>query len=79
MIITAYCLLGRMSNMEPVHDHSAACPRAWKFGTKIEILDKEYVCHDHLAKKYDSRIDLWFPKCKDAKKFGIRKLKVTIK
>jgi len=80
LIITAYCLTGTMANGEKVHQHSIACPRAWKEGTKVEILKKEYVCHDKLGPQYKrGRIDIWMPKCSDARKWGKKKLTINIK
>lgn len=38
---------------------TAACPRKYKFGTKIKIDDKTYECQDRLNKKYDDRFDLF--------------------
>lgn len=38
---------------------TAACPRKYKFGTKIKVDGKMYECQDRLSKKYDSRFDIF--------------------
>jgi hypothetical protein len=36
-----------------------ACPREYKFGTRVIINGKEYVCEDRTAKRYNGRWDIW--------------------
>lgn len=58
---------------------TAACPRKYKFGTKIKIGGKIYECQDRLAKKYDSRFDIFADESlKEAFKFGRKNMQVEI-
>lgn len=56
----------------------AACPRAWKFGTKVEIAGTVYTCQDRLAKRYDSRIDIWMDSHEEAVVWGKKRLEVRV-
>lgn len=78
--VSAYCLPGNMANGEKVHDHSVACPIKYPLGTKFEINGKKYVCHDRMGelRRDKSYFDIWMPNCKDAWKFGRRRLTVKI-
>lgn len=50
---------------------TAACPRKYKFGTRIKIDGKIYECQDRLAKRYDSRFDIFTAESlKEAFKWG---------
>lgn len=56
-----------------------ACPIRYKFGTRMQILDKIYTCEDRTAKKYGNRIDINFDKDIDgAKEWGIKQLKILV-
>lgn len=60
-------------------DDVVACPRKYQFGTKVEILGKEYECVDRTASRYDGRFDISFDKdLARAINFGIRNLEVRI-
>ena len=51
-------------------------------GTVIRIPDyfgdKTFVVEDRMNKRYDYRIDLWFPTGEEAKEWGVRKVKIEI-
>lgn len=51
-------------------------------GTVIKIPDyfgdKTFVVEDRMNKRYDFRIDLWFPTRQEAKEWGLRKIKIEI-
>ncbi len=53
-----------------------------RVGTKVRFPDlfgdKVFVVEDRMNMRYYKRIDIWMEKKSDAKKFGIRKLKVEI-
>jgi len=58
---------------------TAACPRKYKFGTKIKIDGKTYECQDRLAKKYDSRFDIFTNESlKEAFKWGKQSKQIEI-
>lgn len=65
------------SGRAPVAGITIAAPRRFKLGTTLNI---EGVgvrrVDDRLAKKYDHRIDLFFSRHSDAKKWGVKKLNV---
>jgi 3D (Asp-Asp-Asp) domain-containing protein len=88
-IITAYNTVPEQTSGDPCIsadgtnicglDNVLACPRAYPFGTKVEILGKEYVCRDRLAQKYDNRFDISFDKdVEGARQWGKRHLTVRI-
>ena len=53
-----------------------------KFGTKIKIPDlygdKVFVVRDRMNKRYSDRIDIWMKNKVDAKKFGVKIVKIEI-
>lgn len=49
-----------------------AASRKIPFGTTIIIGDKTFRVQDRLAKRYDSRFDIYFKRHSDALKFGIK-------
>lgn len=86
--VTAYCACKRCtgpwsggptaSGKMPVEGVTVAGPRWIPFGTKIEIAGVgRRVVQDRLAKRFDSRIDIYFSSHEVAKKFGIKRLRVT--
>lgn len=40
--------------------------------------DKTFVVEDRMNKRYDFRLDLWFPTREEAKQWGLRKIKIEI-
>jgi len=53
-----------------------------EFGTKVQFPkifgDKIFVVEDRMNKRYNDRIDIWFPNRASAKKFGIQMTQVVI-
>lgn len=86
VIITAYChcaaCCGKAkqptaSGIQPIAGRTVAASRTIPFGTKVYIETVGWrEVHDRLAKRYDNRIDVFMNSHTDAKKFGIKKLKV---
>lgn len=82
--ITAYCACSKCcgqwsggptaSGVYPKEGVTVAASRSIPFGTKIHIDGVGHrVVQDRLAKRYDSRIDVYFASHKDALKFGKQK------
>lgn len=61
------------NNKPPIAGVTVAASRRIPLGTKVEIQGHTYTVHDRLAKRYDSRFDIYFAKHSDAKKFGIKR------
>lgn len=90
-IVTAYCAgkcccgpsaKGICANgQRPTQGITIAASRTIKFGSLVEVDGRRYIVQDRLAKRYDSRFDIYFTKHSDAKKFGIKtqQVKVIIK
>ena len=91
-IITAYCACticcgpkatGKAANGKPpIQGISIAASRNIPLGTHVKIgeLTNDFIVCDRLAKRYDSRFDIYFNRHSDAKKFGVhRNVTVTIK
>ena len=80
--ITAYCACklccgpnakGICANGKtPKGNHTVAASRSIPFGTKCIIGGVCYTVEDRLAKRYDSRFDIYFFSHSDAKKFWIK-------
>lgn len=80
--ITAYCACKTCcgpnakgitaSGKTPTINHTVAARRSIPFGSQVIIGQQRYVVEDRLAKRYDSRFDIYFSKHSDAKKFGIK-------
>lgn len=51
-------------------------------GTIIKIPElygeKTFIVEDRMNKRYDYRVDVWFPTREDAKEFGLRKIKIEV-
>ena len=85
--VTAYCPCAKCcgkqgqptaSGKMPVEGVTVAASRKIPFGTVLQIEGVgRRIVQDRLAKRYDDRVDVFFTKHDDAKKFGIRKLNVT--
>lgn len=86
--ITAYSSTKEETDSDPfttasgkkVFEGAAACPRRFKFGTKICILNIQYTCIDRMGSKYrdGNYFDVWVKSSKEAKVFG-RKKNVLVK
>lgn len=57
---------------KPIEGVTVAASRSLPFGTTISWNGKDYKVHDRLAKRFDSRIDVYYARHSDAKKFGIK-------
>ncbi len=70
-----------MASGRKVYDGAVACPAKLKFGTKVEIAGREYVCEDRMAKKYREtrHFDVWMADRGDAIVWGRRTLEITVK
>ena len=87
-VVTAYCSCKICcgpnakgicaNNKPPIAGVTIAASRTIPLGSKVQIGERTYVVHDRLAKRYDSRFDIYFASHKDAKQFGIRTNKVTV-
>lgn len=85
--VTAYCpcktCCGKAnqptaSGKAPVQGVTVAGPRRIPLGTWVEIegVGKRRV-DDRLARRYDNRFDVFFASHAQAKRFGVRQLRVT--
>lgn len=84
--VTAYChcavCCGEAGNPTasgkmPKVGVTIAAPRSIPFGTKLHIQGVGVrTVQDRLPLRYDSRIDVFFGSHQEAKRFGIKKLKV---
>lgn len=89
VLITAYCACTiccgpnasgiTAAGSRPVAGTTVAASRKYPLGSSIYITipgvitNKRYVIQDRLHTKYDNRVDIYFSKHRDAKKFGIKK------
>lgn len=86
--ITAYSSTKEETDSDPfttasgskVFDGASACPSRFKFGTKICILGKSYICVDRMGSKYrnGNYFDVWVSSSQAARNFG-RKKNVLVK
>jgi len=79
-VATAYCLQGRMANGQKVHSGAVAVdPRLIPLGSQIDILGLgTWTAKDTGGDIKGNRLDLWFPSCSQALKFGRRTVKVKV-
>ena len=90
--VTAYCACAKCcgawaskkpqtaSGTTPKQGRTVAAPRSVAFGSKVTIAGLgTFVAEDRLAKKFDGRYDVFFADHEAAKRFGIRRLNVTVK
>lgn len=56
----------------PIQGITVAAPRRLPFNSDVIFNGRTYKVQDRLAKRYDSRFDIYFAKHSDAKKFGIK-------
>lgn len=77
---TAYCLKGKMANGKRVHKGAiAADPRVLKMGTKVRIKDYGvFTVSDTGGRIKGKKLDLWYGSCQEARKFGKRKVELSI-
>ncbi len=87
-IITAYCscklccgpnATGLTARGTTPHEHrTVAARRSIPFGSTVIIGGKSYTVEDRLAKRFDSRFDVYMSSHQSALNFGIRTQQVTI-
>lgn len=67
------------NNKPPIEGITIAASRSIPLGSTATYQGRTYLVQDRLAKRFDSRFDIYFAKHSDAKKFGIKhNQKVTI-
>lgn len=87
-ILTAYCACRACCGMNatgitaactrPVAGRTVAIPRAYPLGSRVVIGGHAYVAEDRTARRFNGRIDIFFPTHAAARRFGIQTNKVTI-
>lgn len=80
--ITAYCACKQCcgpkakgitaNGQRPKENYTIAASRNIPFNSTIIVGNASFVVQDRLARRYDSRFDIYFTKHSDAKKFGIK-------
>ncbi len=88
VIVTAYCCCKiccgpgaagiTASGVKPVQGVTVAASRNLPLGTRIIIKGHSYIVQDRLAKKYDSRVDIFMTNHQAARVWGKQSLMVTI-
>jgi 3D (Asp-Asp-Asp) domain-containing protein len=83
MTATAYCLRGVTADGgEARHGTVAADPRVLPMGSRIRIRGRqihgEYLVADRGAAVKGRRIDIFIPRCEQARRFGRQRVTVTI-
>lgn len=89
VLITAYCACRlccgptapqpTAAGIKPAQGITVAASRKYPLGSAIYISipgvmnNQRYKIQDRLHSKYDNRVDIYFSKHQDAKKFGIKK------
>ena len=67
---------------KPAYVGGIACPRSWKFGTRVLIGGEIFTCEDRYSKSLDERIDLFMgygiEAYEQAIKFGVQEHEVEI-
>lgn len=87
-IISAYCACKlccgpnakgiNASGKTPVQGQSIAVPRRYRLGSSVTIAGQTFRADDRLARRHDSRFDIYLRNHREAQKFGIKREKVTI-
>lgn len=83
MVATAYCLRGNTASGSEVHAGMvAADPRVLPRGSRIRIrgphISGTYTVEDEGAAMKGRRVDIYMPRCDEAKRFGRQRVTVTI-
>jgi 3D (Asp-Asp-Asp) domain-containing protein len=83
VVATAYCLRGTTASGNEVHRGTvAADPRVLPLGSRIRIRGRHirgiYIVEDQGAAVKGRRIDIYMPRCDQAKRFGRQRVTVTI-
>lgn len=89
-IITAYCACVvccgtanakqgiTAAGMRPIQGVTIAASRKIPLGSRVRIGTQTFIVQDRLARKFDSRFDVYFTRHADAAKFGKQRANVTI-
>lgn len=89
-VVTAYCACIKCcgtsspginaAGVKPVAGTSIAGPRRFPLGSRVRIegMTNVFVMDDRLARKYNSRFDIFFNSHAEALRFGKRSLSVTV-
>lgn len=88
MVVTAYCSCEiccghysgspTASGVMPKEGVTVAAPREIPFGTVLRIAGVgDRIVQDRLHQRFDRRIDIYFNNHQDAKRFGLKKLRVV--
>lgn len=79
-VTTAYCQTGRTaSGTQTAHGTIAVDPRVIRFGTKLYVPGYGWgVARDTGGAVRGWHIDLWFARCADAIRWGVRSRMVTV-
>lgn len=86
VVVTAYCAglcctPGHgltASGFRPMQGVTVAAPRWVPFGTQVHIEGVGWrVVQDRLALRFDDRWDVYFARHTDARKFGVKRLRIT--
>lgn len=90
LVVTAYCVCKiccgshasglTASGDLPREGITIAASRSIPFGTHVHItgFTNDFIVQDRLAKRYDSRVDIYMASHRDALRFGKRTLQVTV-
>ena len=88
LVITAYCSCTlccgpkatgvTASGHRPTAQHTVAASRQYPFGTILIINGVRYTVEDRLARRYDSRVDIFMPTHRAALKYGIHTNQVEV-
>lgn len=86
LVVTAYCACTvccgpkatglTAAGIRPTQGLTVAASRKIPLGTVMQIAGQRFVVQDRLAKRYDSRVDVYFTRHEDARKFGKQSLTV---
>jgi 3D (Asp-Asp-Asp) domain-containing protein len=84
--ITAYCKCSKCctksdgigASGHKMQVGQVAASRSLKFGTRLKIAGKIYTVTDRLAKRYDSRVDIYCNSHEEALKLGIKTERVEV-
>lgn len=90
LIITAYCSCKlccgssatglSANNKPPIQGVTVAASRLYPLGTHLHIqgMTNDFIIQDRLARRFDSRVDVYFNSHKDALRFSKQQRTVTI-
>ena len=87
-IVCAYCACrlccgpqaaGLAADGRPVAVGAIAAPRWVPFGTRVRVEGVGvFVVRDRMSRRFPARWDIYMPRHRDAKQWGVKKLNITI-